>query len=72
MTTEDQSAARVDLIREKVAPVIMHEPLFETALALMLLASHTVIHDEGDEDDFIALARAAYRRAVETHREGCS
>jgi hypothetical protein len=72
MTTEDESALRVDAIREKVAPVIMHEPLFETSMALMLLASLTTLHDGGSEEDFLALAKATYRRAVDAHQRKCA
>jgi hypothetical protein len=69
MTSEDDSATKVDLIRAKVAPAIMHEPLFETAVALSLLMAHTVLHDGGNEDDVVSLARAAYRRAAEVHEK---
>jgi len=70
MKSEDETARRIDLIREKVAPLVMHEPLFETAMALTLLAAHSVVHDGASEDEFLAMARAAYRRSLEVHRAG--
>lgn len=71
MGHEEMSARRIDTIRAKVAPLIMHEPHFETVAALMMLASHTAVHDGATEDDFLAMARAMYRRSIDVHRDGC-
>lgn len=71
MTTEDESDAKVDVIRGKVATAIMHEPLFETVVALMLLAGHTAVHDGATEEDFMTLAKASYRRSIDVHTKSC-
>jgi len=71
MTNED-IAQQVNEIREVLDPLLrdlMRKGKIHMALALALAtaAAHHVLHDAGDEDDFAALARAAWTRSKEAH-----
>ncbi len=66
----EDMALEIDDIRADVAPLLESRSHLAAAMALTLTAAHHVIHDGGDEGDFMAVARAAWARSAAIHAEG--
>lgn len=70
--TKEETAQEIDEIQSEVAPLLQERSHLGSAMSLTLMAAHHVLHDGGNEDDFMAVARTAWQRSKETHRKSCS
>lgn len=71
MITKD-TAREIDEIKAELGPLLRARTNLPAAMALALLAAHHVIHDGGDEEDFMRVAKAAWWRSRQIHDETCS
>lgn len=65
-------AKEIDSIIDKVSPLLRNHSPLAASMALSILAAHGVLHDGGEEADFIAIAKASWQRSCEIHRASCS
>ncbi len=69
-----QAAARIDEVSAATGALMIerfqHLTHLEKAMGAALTAAHEVFHDHATEEDFVAVARAAWRRTVEGHKHG--
>lgn len=66
---EEKIAEEIDEITDEIGPMLVGRTDLAAAMALMLIAAHHVLHDDGIEDGFMILARVAWRKSKESHTE---
>lgn len=68
---EIETLARdVDDISGKLAPFVTDRDPVAASMALMKLAAEIVYHSEGDREELLATARAAWRAVQDSHAQG--
>jgi hypothetical protein len=60
-------ALEIDQITERVGPLLQKYSHLSSAMALAMMAAHHVLHDDGDEEDFLTIARTSWERSQEIH-----
>ena len=66
----EEIAKQIDAIKAAVTPHLRDRDHQAAAMALASLAAEHVFHDTGQEDDFMAVCRAAWKHCKRVHDEG--